>query len=105
LTFEKKTLRENSAGQITIQCSKDSPATEKHPKSNLFSRPWRGHAFEMRNLLAKGAQAVLVVIQVIISQDLGRKTATEDNTSFSQRPVVRSLLTEKQNPRIDSQTG
>jgi hypothetical protein len=29
-------LRENSAGQIAIQCSEGSPATGQHPKNDLF---------------------------------------------------------------------
>jgi hypothetical protein len=29
-------LREDSAGQLTIQCSQGSPATRQHPKNGLF---------------------------------------------------------------------
>jgi hypothetical protein len=33
---ENNRLRENSAGQITIQCSEGSPATGQHPKNDFF---------------------------------------------------------------------
>jgi hypothetical protein len=32
----KLKLRENSAGQIAIQCSEGSPAAGQHPKNGLF---------------------------------------------------------------------
>jgi hypothetical protein len=31
-----RSLRENSASQIAIQCSEGSPATRQHPKNDLF---------------------------------------------------------------------